>query len=89
MKGVDSYEDMSKLDPTTFQTLYAGIDPMEKSRLLIKKVVRIPVEYGKYGGTKHFYCLEESTLTRSYLSKYPHVQVQLRKLSNFDLEETP
>ena len=56
-----------------FQTVYAGIDPNEKSRALVKKIIQIPVEYGKYGGPSHFYCLEEVSITKSYLSKYPRV----------------
>jgi hypothetical protein len=34
----------------TFHTIYAGNDPIDKSRKLIKKIVKIPVDLGKYGG---------------------------------------
>ena len=61
------------MDSDSFHTIYAGVDPNEKSRLLVKKIVKVPVEYGKYGGSSHFYCLEEATLTKSYMSKYPQV----------------
>lgn len=55
---------------------------MEKSRLLVKKIVEIPVDLGKYGGKSKVYCLEETTITRNFVSQYPTVQVQLRKLPN-------
>ena len=42
--------DQEKLvGPFDFVTVYSGIDPMEKSRVLVKKIVKVPIEYGKYG----------------------------------------
>ena len=37
-------------NPFDFVTLYCGRDPMDSSRLLVKKVLKVPVDYGKYGG---------------------------------------
>ena len=70
-----SYEEI-KSEPVKFYTIYAGSDPQEKSRKLIKKIVKIPVKLGKYGDssdTGHFYCLEETCITRMYMNKYPTV----------------
>ena len=52
-------------------TLYAGIDPEDKSRALIRKMVWVPVDLGKYGGQSGFYCLEEVNLTRNFMQKHP------------------
>ena len=83
--NLKSYDDIDKAEPN-FYTIYAGSDPIEKSRKIIKKIVKIPVNLGKYGEAKHFYCLEETCITRMYMNKYPTVQVQLRKLpSDFDI----
>ena len=81
--SLNSY-DQIKSDPLNFYTIYAGSDPQEKSRKLIKKIVKIPVDLGKYGDTSnskdsigekknHFYCLEETCITRMYMNKYPTV----------------
>ena len=31
-----------------FITMYAGVDPKEKSRLLVRNIVKIPINYEKY-----------------------------------------
>ena len=66
-------------------TLYAGIDPKEKTRLLFKKLVWVPAEMGKYG--KGFYCVEETYVTSKMNPKYPDCQIYLRKMDkDFDIE---
>ena len=47
--SLQSFDDINNQD-LKFHTLFVGKDPMEKSRILIKKIVEIPVDLGKYGG---------------------------------------
>ena len=42
--------------------MYAGVDPDDRSSIKIKKLIKIPVNLGKYGGDTGFYCLEETSI---------------------------
>ena len=61
-------------------TLYSGIDPNEKSRLLIRSIVKVPVADAKKKEDEFIWCLEEATITRNFSQPQPMVQIQLRKL---------
>ena len=51
-------------------------------------MVKVPVDLGKYGAQKGFYCMEEVTLTKNWTSKYPVTQIQIRKIGDgFDLDD--
>ena len=58
-----------------FQTIYAGADPTEPSRLLVRSVVKLTAEDGH-----EFHCLEEATITKNFAQAFPTVQIQLKKL---------
>jgi hypothetical protein len=49
-----------------FVTIYAGIDPSEKSRLLLRQLVKIDYQGSKDKEVKNFVCLEETTITKGY-----------------------
>ena len=52
-----------------FHTLYCGPDPIERTRMLIRSIVRIPVADEKAKNPKiprYMHCLEETTITRYF-----------------------
>ena len=57
-----SFDDLDILDKSEikFYTIYAGSDPLYQPRIIIKKIVKIPVNKWIYGRADHIYCLEES-----------------------------
>ena len=84
--SLKSYQEMQGERETGFRTLYCGADPKEKSRLIVKSIVKLPVEQ-KQGGFRHIYCLEEASITSNYSHPQPSVQIQLRKLpEDFNFE---
>ena len=70
--SLKSYDDLKGDYQSDFRTLYCGADPMEKSRLLVKSVVKIPVEE-KSGGIRHIWCLEAASITSNYSHPQPSV----------------
>ena len=79
------------MEATEFITMYAGVDPKERARLLVRSIVKIPINYEKYkkdDDASHILCLEETTIEKNFVSQYPTVQIQLRKLPrNFTLDQ--
>ena len=63
-------------DYETFRTLYAGQDPADPSRALVRKLVKV-------GST---YCYEETRVTPQE-QRAPSVHVQLFRVKDFDLKE--
>ena len=66
----------SRVDFNTYRILYAGPDPADESRFLIKKVVQV---------APHTYCYEESTVTKTDTG--PQVHQTLYKLGELDMRE--
>ena len=65
-------------DYETFRTLYAGQDPADPARALVRKLVKV-------GST---YCYEETRITPQQDKKDPSVHIQLFRVKDFDLKES-
>lgn len=63
-------------DFETHRTLYAGVDPADPSRALIRKLVQV---------NPSTYCYEETRITPG--EKKPVVHTQLYRIKDFDLKE--
>ena len=63
-------------DYETHQTLYAGIDPADPTRALVRKLVQV---------NNNTYCYEEIRITPG--EKSPQVHTQLLRIRDFDLHE--
>ena len=60
----------------THKTLYAGVDPADPKRALIRKLVQV---------NNSTYCYEETRITPG--EKEPTVHTQLFRIKDFDLKE--
>ena len=63
-----------------FITIYAGVDPNESSRLLVRNIVKLNSDVKKNeaddaDSSKDFYCLEEATITKNFAQAFPTVQI--------------
>ena len=65
-------------DNQTHKLLYAGSDPADETRVLIKKVVQV---------SKKTYCYEETTITPSDSGSRPTVHTNLFRVKDLDLHE--
>ena len=63
-------------DFETHKTLYAGVDPADPKRALIRKLIQV---------NKNTYCYEETRITPG--EKSPTVHTQLFRIKDFDLKE--
>lgn len=63
-------------DYETHQTLYAGVDPADPNRALVRKLVQV---------NSNTYCYEEIRITPG--EKTPQVHTQLLRIRDFDLHE--
>lgn len=59
-----------------YKTIYAGVDPADPSRVLIRKIVQI---------NENTYCYEETRITPT--EKSPSVHTHLYRVKDFDLKE--
>ena len=69
---------LSIFDKDTHHTLYAGIDPAEPKRFLIRKLVQV---------NKTTYCVEETRITPAETVRKPTIHTQLFRIKDFDLHE--
>eukprot|EP00347_Sterkiella_histriomuscorum_P013219 403365551 len=64
-------------DQYSHRLLYAGADPSDNSRVLLKKLIQV---------SNSTYCYEETTIT-PVEGKSPSVHTKIYRLKNFDLHE--
>ena len=64
-------------DYDTHHTLYAGVDPSDPTRALVRKLVQV---------NNNTYCYEEIRITPG--EKTPTVHTQLLRIKDFDLHES-
>ena len=65
-------------DADTHRTLFAGPDPADNNRVLIRKIIQI---------NHHTYAYEETRINRDTPNKHPTVHTTITKIAGFDLNE--
>ena len=65
-------------DADSYRTLYAGPDPANSNRMLVRRIIQL---------SDSTYAYEETRVTRNKESKQPSVHTTISKIAGFDLKE--